>query len=539
VRAAALDDASTAYAGFGNLDLAEAAAEQALELTPPHDPGRAERLSWLAERLRERHDAVPRDGDLTRLVELCLAAVDLSAPDAAELPMRLGMLGGALRRLHIASGDPADLDEAIAVLARGVSLAGADPVVDSSNLAVVLRERYELRGNPADLDEAIDAAAHAAAALPVGHEDVGDYLAALASYVSDRHDQTGDIADLEKATEVARLARDATADGDPALPKRHTLLSVLALDRYRRTGRRADLDESVTAASAAVTGSPPGSPSMPGYLNNLGNALRLRFEATVAETIAEAADESIFADLHRSVDAHRRSVELAPADAPDRALFLTALGNALVYLALIDPGEADIGAGIGGAVEVLDDAVALTPHGSPHRALRLNSLASALSMKYDRDQDVADCDRAVAVFREACVAGVATNLESALVAARNWQRWAGRREAWSETVEAGDAGLRAAALLHRTQLLREHQLAWRRTADGIATAAALAYARVGDPRGSVAVLDGGRALLLADTLRRDRVDLAALAMSVPALAARYTEAAGHLRDVTGTVGHTS
>jgi len=140
---------------------------------------------------------------------------------------------------------------------------------------------------------------------------------------------------------------------------------------------------------------------------------------------------------------------------------------------------------------VLNDAIAATEAGSPHRAGRLNNLAHALQLRFDCGGGPDDRDHVTEAFRASCAEGLTTDVEAVLAAADNWQQWAAQRRAWRETGEACDAGLRAAALLHRTQLLRDHQLAWLQDADGLAAAAALARSHTGDLPGAVTALEGG------------------------------------------------
>ena len=181
------------------------------------------------------------------------------------------------------------------------------------------------------------------------------------------------------------------------------------------------------------------------------------------------------------------------------------------------------------AVTTLREAVDLTMPGSPDRAGRLNNLAAAFSARYDRDCDPADLDRGVEAYRAAMAAGLDGNLELAATAGANWGAWAGRRGAWPEAARAYDGALLALDRLLRAQLLDDYRRAWLRRGDGFAAEAAYVRAVLGEYRAAVEALERGRALLLADALRREYSDLLALQEIAPALAERYVEQARGLR----------
>ena len=56
-------------------------------------------------------------------------------------------------------------------------------------------------------------------------------------------------------------------------------LGIALLARFERTGDQADLDAAVGNLRAAVAATPAGHPNRAAYLSNLGNALQTRFEA--------------------------------------------------------------------------------------------------------------------------------------------------------------------------------------------------------------------------------------------------------------------
>ena len=109
-----------------------------------------------------------------------------------------------------------------------------------------------------------------------------------------------------------------------------------------------------------------------------------------------------------------------------------------------------------------------------------------------------------------------------MLAARTWGAWADARQDWREAAEAYGCGLTALDRLFRAQLNREHKEQWLLEAQVIPARAAYATAKLNDPRSAVTALEQGRALLLADRLERDRIDLERLAgLGHADLAGRY------------------
>ena len=97
--------------------------------------------------------------------------------------------------------------------------------------------------------------------------------------------------------------------------------------------------------------------------------------------------------------------------------------------------------------------------------------------------------------------------EQAIGSARSWGTWAASQESFPEAAEAWSYGLQAMEQLFRGQVTRLHKETWLRDAQGMSVQAAYALARTCDPAGACAALERGRALLLSETLQRDRADL--------------------------------
>jgi tetratricopeptide (TPR) repeat protein len=456
------------------------------------------------------------DGEVDRL------SLAVASADPQVRARRLNDLGAALRRRYAETDDVADLHAVVDALTEAAALEPAFAV----GLSVALSDRYERLGDDTDLTAAVAAAERA---IGVGDDEQARLrgCATLGVNLSDRYDRTGDIADLQQAIDLLTEAVGGVEESSTEGLRWSDNLVMLLLDRFERLGDGGDLDRAVLTAEGTVSRAvqkDDRSPELPGFLINLGNAYRLRFEAGLA---AANPEEGVsVGDLLLAVEAYRRSADRLPRTSVYRAKALTNLGSTLIDRAAFLPGLAD---DLGEAVTVLGEAVELTAPGSPDRSGRSNNLAAALSARYDRDHDPADLERGVATYREAVTAGLENNLELASVAATNWGAWAGRRESWAEAVEAYDGALVAFDRLRRAQLLDDYRRAWLRAGEGVAAEAAYARTALGQGRSAVEALERGRALLLADALRREDSALLALRDDAPQLAERYVRAARALR----------
>ncbi len=114
----------------------------------------------------------------TQMWQRILLYTPADHPDRAG---RLSNLGVALQTRFERTGDPADLDAAIATVKEAIQAAPAghpDRAAMLSNLGVALRARFERTGDPADLDAAIATVKEAIQAAPAGQLDLLNNLQA-------------------------------------------------------------------------------------------------------------------------------------------------------------------------------------------------------------------------------------------------------------------------------------------------------------------------------------------------------------------------
>ena len=143
------------------------------------------------------------------------------------------------------------------------------------------------------------------------------------------------------------------------------------------------LNEAITAIREAVEQTPAGHPNRALYLTNLGETLRRRFERTLC-----------IDDINASVSAHEEAVELIPKGHQDLAMYLNNLG-----IALLDRcGPMD---DMNPLMIANKEAVKLTPRDNPNRPMYLDNLGIAFQRQFDRSGLLEDINQAIVAIMEA------------------------------------------------------------------------------------------------------------------------------------------
>ena len=469
--------------------------QQAVQATTPDSPGLPMYLNNLGNGLRDRFARTGREADLEEAIRVFQKAVQATPPDSPDLPICLTYLGDGLRARFARTGREADLEEAIRVYQQVVKAGPPDsPNLPGylNNLANGLRARFARTGREADLEEAIRVYQQAVQATPPDSPNLPAYLNNLGIGLSTRFARTGREADLEEAIRVHQQAVQAAPPDSPNLPIYLNNLGNGLRDRFARTGREADLEEAIRVHQQAVQATPPDSPGLPSILNNLGNGLRDRFGRTGRE-----------ADLEEAIRVSQLAVQATTPDSPDLPGYLTNLGTGLSGRFARTRREADLEE----AIRLFQQAVQATPPDSPDLPSRLNNLGNGLSDRFGRTGREADLEEAIRVYRRACELGTLSTPQVVLNVAHSWGRWAVQRKRWGETAEAYGYGLATGRQLLARQLERAHKESWLRELQEMSGPAAYALAKLAQYEDAAALMERGRARLLAEALQRHRRDL--------------------------------
>ncbi|SFW85752.1 CHAT domain-containing protein [Amycolatopsis australiensis] len=235
------------------LDEAIRSARAAVVASPPEDPMRPLRQNLLGRTLWHRGD---RTGDREALAEaittLDAAAEQLPDDHPLQLTVRTN-LGAAFGALYRQTREADALHQSVAAFRWVADRMPEDHVKRGSYLGNLGGARYEtyLRtGDRAERDAAIGILAEA-----VRHRNGQDppaFLSNLAAALMDRHDETGSAADLDLAADAARRAVTLLADDHPTRCVALTSLGRTHLARHRAGRDPAQLDQALELLSAAA-----------------------------------------------------------------------------------------------------------------------------------------------------------------------------------------------------------------------------------------------------------------------------------------------
>ncbi len=468
------------------------------------------------------------DAALARAATLWRRIVAATPPDNPRLPGMLANLAVALQAQHRWSGDSADLETAIAVLRRAVSLPASPTAEDEaamlSNLAGALSARFSATGHTDDLDEAIEIMRRVMALAGPAHLA---YQTNLSGALATRFERRGTRPDLDEA--IAGLHEAVSTAGEqppPELPAALSTLGVLVRLLFNRTGEEAAVDLAVKIGRLAADAVPPGHPGRHRVLSNLAGSLRRR---------AEYAGEP--ADFDAAVHVGREAMGCTPVGYDDARQTRVNLAD-LLCGRFERCGDLD---DLDEAIEIVQDVAEGVDGAGSVTAMSLAILGRALMLRHQRLGSEADFGRAVIALTRA--AGMATAAPSIRVwAARDAAGLVGRRDPSAAASLLESAVTLVPRIASRHLGRRDQEFALRQVAglatDAAALALAAALARrdpVPDPvPQSLGLLELGRGVMLGQLLDAHD-DLARLHAQHHGIARRLTELRDELDQISTDV----
>lgn len=355
----------------------------------------------------------------------------------------------------------------------------------TTNLATALVDLYRYSRDRRVLDDATRRLRENVAALPAGpSQQVA--LANLGAALHEMYTHTGVIAMLDEAIEVQE---ELLVPPSPRLPERTLNLGVSLLARFRRRRRWTDLDRAVALFAETAQGT-SSAIERASALNSQANALFMRFDST---------DQR--ADLNECLELRERAVATAPVGSVDIALYRANFGVDLLRRFELTGDDGDLDR----AVDEQRRAVREAPTTSTEQPRLLAGLADSLARRALRGHDPADVAAARAAYREVVDLGQESLPEQALGAAIRWGAWEAERDSWPQAAAVYERGFAAMTQLLGRQELRADKQSWLVDALGLPAQAGYAQVQAGNDMSAVVALEHGRAILLADVLRRRRL----------------------------------
>jgi hypothetical protein len=480
-----------------DLDDHIAAYQAALEAAP-EDAGY---LHILGAALAVRSEATGNLADATKAIEYHRAAVNATT-DPDHRTGRLSSLGAALSVAGGLTGDPAVLNESVAILQQAAEASAPDDISRAEvNLGVGLIRRYEWGGALDDLTAGINAYRRALEAEPEGRQS---HLVNLANALALRSDRTGSHADAHAA---ARLYEEVAAATPAGHPRRSARLCALA--RTLMSAAQASQDPDLAARATAVTREALGAAS--GSVDNRRSRMLLARHLLSQSKMSNSADP-----VREGLDV------LEPLrDDPDGDLLDI---QAQLLLRMYE---------ITGDAHLLDECVTASERASalPGTAHSRARWAFDLGMHYRerfRKHGLPEDLEAAIVTWHRVEAEVAAPAQWRFDAAALRANLAASQADWDSALAGFQAAIALYGQLAWPGLRREDQERQLSRAAGVARDAAACAVASGRPQLALELLEQGRSVLWAQALEIT-AELDQLAAVAPALAARLGEVHAGLR----------
>ncbi|MGH3623384.1 MAG: CHAT domain-containing protein [Sciscionella sp.] len=463
-----------AYAGLGAL-VRDWPIWRRQRTDEAHDPEAA--AGWLGEgqQLLQRFNAKDDLKALDAAVEHLQRAVRASEGHSSHLPH----LAAMLTALHARYERLRHLDDLDLAIDRGRTVAepgrhgGAQRARVLALLSTTLRLRYEHVGAAGDLVEAFAACGRAITLAPFRSRLFPFCNSEFAALLRSESERIGQPHFLDMAIKHVRDSLSSARRRGAPRPVDLATACAMLTDLGVRKESLPDLDEAVDAGRQALRRVRPGDRLFQQCQNNLGTALRARFELRDRMQPQNQYElQSLVDDLDEAIRLAHRATDAVPSDAPQRA---------------------------------------------DHRL----NLALALHRRYRHDHKEPDLALALEAAHEAAnheLADVPTRIRAGIA----WSDIAASTGRYAEAVTAFEGVIELLPRLAPRELRREDQEFRIGRWNGIAATAAACALAAGHQEKAPVLLEQGRGVLLARALEV-RTDLTRLHAQRPELAKEFEE----------------
>ncbi|KAK3353715.1 CHAT domain-containing protein [Lasiosphaeria hispida] len=365
--------------------------ERAERLAGPSREERATILHQIAQGLYRRYEARHDLADRDRAIVVAEEALLLTPND----PGVLNNLGAFFGHRFEETGEPSDLDRAIALLTKGCKVSPLNGSADATvlhNLALNLAERFEHGGILGDLDLAIAATQDALDKLAKDDPKRFRTMINQAVFLDLRFEhssQKGEPRRAEDLGQALRLSKQVLLEAPAGHPSRHIWLEIRGnmLGRhFSAYGDGGSLDDAIRSTGEAIdmlsrTGE-PGSSTWSNYGEWLGHRFLRKGDIQ---------------DLNKAIEAVHRAVKTTSKSHLRMAHWQRNLGVWLAHRYERVGALEDLNR----AIEAGQIAVDSTPAGNIELPARLNILSTCYSLRYQRKNNIDDLNSSMDLARTA------------------------------------------------------------------------------------------------------------------------------------------
>ncbi|KAJ7204141.1 CHAT domain-containing protein [Mycena pura] len=489
--------------------------QDALLVYHQRHPNRRSTLRNLGNAAKDRFHRGSRDiHDLNHAIRVYREAMTV---DSAGDPDRAALLHDLAHAVYLHSEQQKsdeDIEESIKLYREALHCVRQDQILHARILHG-LASALQTRSHPQDIDEGIELTRKSLCLYPAGHRDRPAALNNLAAMLCERYQERGAFKDIADSIE---LHRDVLSTFGPDDPNRCGALENLANALCQQFERRRDdgvLEEAIGLKRRVLDACPAGHPRRASFHMNLASALLLRFRK-----------HDNINDINEAIELYELALSLCAHSWPERRVCLN--GEAIASQErYVSQGKFE---DLWKAVELHREALgSIHSHDHPDRAKWLSELGNALFMVYANKKDERALSDGVVAAQEASK-DVSLAPLARFHILYDWATAAAEHNhptallAYKKTIDL----LPQLAALH-LDIASRHETLTRDTVVWAVYLAATCAIKQGQHHVAVEFLEGSRALFWAQALRL-RTPFDRLAAAKPRLAARLGELARLLED---------